>query len=167
MISDAGRHLWTTNVYVTTSILCVAFLLCFRWFEEGCMIWAQASQIGASQIKAPIGRVHEKYVYTCFHGQDKDQFEVFWWCCPHATLVCSLLFMSRQNVCIILALKWPTEHFSSPTDFPIVQEKQNKVNVTFWRFYWRRCAHTRLQKNSNRSKCNTHSLIAVDSPATH
>ncbi len=28
------------------------------------MIWAQVSQIGASQIKAPIGSVFQKYVYS-------------------------------------------------------------------------------------------------------
>ncbi len=32
----------------------------------GCAIWAQMSQIGASQIKAPIGSVFQKYVYSSF-----------------------------------------------------------------------------------------------------
>ncbi len=29
-------------------------------------MWAQSSQIGASQIKVPVGSVFQKYVYTCF-----------------------------------------------------------------------------------------------------
>ena len=39
-------------------------LIIFRWFEVGCAIWAQASQIGASQIKAPMGNIYPKYVYS-------------------------------------------------------------------------------------------------------
>ncbi len=37
----------------------------FRWFEVGCVIWAQASQIGASQIKVPKGSIFQKCVYSC------------------------------------------------------------------------------------------------------
>ncbi len=42
--------------------------LIFKWFEEGCAILARlkkATQIKATQIKAPKGRVDEKYVCTC------------------------------------------------------------------------------------------------------
>ncbi len=38
----------------------------FRWFEVGCTIWPQISQIGGSQIKAPRGSVFKKYVYSSF-----------------------------------------------------------------------------------------------------
>ncbi len=37
-----------------------------RWFEVGRMIWAQMSQIGVSQIKAPTGSIFQKYVYSSF-----------------------------------------------------------------------------------------------------
>ncbi len=41
----------------------------FRWFEELgpiCELLRKVSEIGASKIKFPIGRVLQKYVYTCF-----------------------------------------------------------------------------------------------------
>ncbi len=38
----------------------------FRWFEAGRTIWAEVSQISASQIKAPIGSLFQKYVYSSF-----------------------------------------------------------------------------------------------------
>ncbi len=47
----------------------------------GCAIWAQASQIGASQVKAPTGRVYEKYMYTCFMVKMRinlRSFGLFW-----------------------------------------------------------------------------------------
>ncbi len=53
----------------------------FRWFEVGCAIWAQTSQISASQIKAPIGSVFQKYVYSSFMVKmriDLGCFELFW-----------------------------------------------------------------------------------------
>ena len=46
---------WDTGIFVY-----------FWWFEEGCVIWTQVSWIRASQIKAHIVRVYEKYVYTYF-----------------------------------------------------------------------------------------------------
>ncbi len=53
----------------------------FRWFEVGCAIWAQMSQIGASQIKAPIGSDFQKYVYSSFMVKmriDLGSFRLFW-----------------------------------------------------------------------------------------
>ncbi len=53
----------------------------FRWFEVGCAIWAQMSQIGASQIEAPIGSLFQKYVYICFMVKMKinlGSFGLFW-----------------------------------------------------------------------------------------
>ncbi len=47
----------------------------------GCAIWAQMSQIGVSQIKAPIGSVFQKYVYNSFMVKiriDLGSFELFW-----------------------------------------------------------------------------------------
>ncbi len=45
------------------------------------MIWAQMSQIGASQIKAPIGSVFQMYVYNTFMVKmriDSGPFGLFW-----------------------------------------------------------------------------------------
>ncbi len=53
----------------------------FRWFEVGCTIWAQMSQIGVSQIKAPIGSIFQKYVYSTFMVKmriDLGSFGLFW-----------------------------------------------------------------------------------------
>ncbi len=61
----------------------------FRWFEVGCAIWAQMSQIGSSQIKAPAGSIFQKYVYSSFMVKiriDSESFGLFWfilgwgWC---------------------------------------------------------------------------------------
>ena len=35
----SGKHLWTTNVYVTTCFLCVAFLLCFFFGLKVLFFW--------------------------------------------------------------------------------------------------------------------------------
>ncbi len=51
-------HLWTANVSMDHTH--------FKWFEVGCIIWAQMSQISVSQIKAPVGSVFQKYVYSSF-----------------------------------------------------------------------------------------------------
>ncbi len=45
------------------------------------MIWAQMSQISASQIKAPIGSIFQKYVYNSFIVKmriDLGSFGLFW-----------------------------------------------------------------------------------------
>ena len=45
------------------------------------MIWAQVSQIDASQIKAPTGRINKKYVYTYFMVKMRINlryFGLFW-----------------------------------------------------------------------------------------
>ena len=47
----------------------------------GCMIWAQVSQIGASQIKAPTGSIFQKYVYSSLMVKmriDLGSFGLFW-----------------------------------------------------------------------------------------
>ncbi len=56
-------------------------LMVFRWFEVGHVIWAQVSQIGVSQIKAPIGSLFQKYVYSSFMVKmriDLGSFGLFW-----------------------------------------------------------------------------------------
>ncbi len=55
----------------------------FRWFEVGRAIWAQVSQIGVSQIKAPTptGSLFRKYVYSSFMVKtriDLGSFGLFW-----------------------------------------------------------------------------------------
>ncbi len=53
----------------------------FGWFEVGCAIWAQMSQIGASQIKAPTGSIFQKYVCSSFMVKmriDLGSFGLFW-----------------------------------------------------------------------------------------
>ncbi len=50
----------------------------FKWFD---MISAQASQISASQIKAPVGSVFQKYVYSSLMVKmriDSGSFGLFW-----------------------------------------------------------------------------------------
>ncbi len=45
------------------------------------MIWAQMNQIRARQIKAPIGSVFQKYVYSSFIVKtriDLRSFGLFW-----------------------------------------------------------------------------------------
>ncbi len=45
------------------------------------MIWAQMSQIGASQIKAPIGSLFQNYIYSSFMVKmriDLGYFGLFW-----------------------------------------------------------------------------------------
>ncbi len=58
----------------------------------GCTIWElleKASQISASQIKSPTGRVFQ------FHSQDEDQFGIFW-----AILVqFGLGIMLKEGIC--------------------------------------------------------------------
>ncbi len=58
------------------------FLQCvFRWFEMGCAIWAQMGQISASQIKAHIGSIFQKYVYSSFIVKmriDLGSFGLLW-----------------------------------------------------------------------------------------
>ncbi len=47
----------------------------------GCAIWAKMSQISVSQIKAPIGSVFQKYVYSSFIVKmriDLGSFGLFW-----------------------------------------------------------------------------------------
>ncbi len=47
----------------------------------GCTIWAQMSQISAIQIKATIGSIFQKYVYSSFMVNmrfDLGSFELFW-----------------------------------------------------------------------------------------
>ncbi len=47
----------------------------------GHVIWALMSQIGASQIKAPIGSIFQKYVYSSFMVKmriDLGTFGLFW-----------------------------------------------------------------------------------------
>ncbi len=47
----------------------------------GRAIWAQVSQIGVSQIKAPTGSVFQKYVYSSFMVKmriDLGSFRLFW-----------------------------------------------------------------------------------------
>ncbi len=58
-----------------------SFCFVFRWFEVGRVIWAQMSQIGVSQIKAPISSVFQKYVYSSFMVKmriDLGTFGLFW-----------------------------------------------------------------------------------------
>ncbi len=53
----------------------------FKWFEVGCAIWAQMSQISVSQIKAPLGSVFQKYVYSSFMIKMRiglGSFGLFW-----------------------------------------------------------------------------------------
>ncbi len=53
----------------------------FRLFKVGCAIWAQMSQIGVSQIKAPIGNIFQKYVYSSFMVKvriDSGSCGLFW-----------------------------------------------------------------------------------------
>ncbi len=41
----------------------------FRWFEELgpiCELLEKASEIGASEIKAPLGSIFQKYIYSSF-----------------------------------------------------------------------------------------------------
>ena len=47
----------------------------------GCAIWAQVSQISASQIKAPEGSIFQKYVYSSLMVKmriDLGSFGLFW-----------------------------------------------------------------------------------------
>ncbi len=41
-------------------------------------IWAQMSQIGASQIKAPTGSIFQKYVYSSFMVKMRIDLGSFW-----------------------------------------------------------------------------------------
>ncbi len=54
----------------------------FRWFEELgpiCDLLEKAREIGVSQIKSPVGRVFQKYVYTyLIYSQNEDQCWIFW-----------------------------------------------------------------------------------------
>ena len=70
-----------------TTLSCYSIV--FMWFELGCVIWAQMSQISASQIKAPVGSVFWKFVYSSFMVKmriDFRSFGLFWlilgwgWC---------------------------------------------------------------------------------------
>ncbi len=52
----------------------------FRWFKGGCEIWElleKVSEIGASEIKSPIGRVFQKYVYSSFIFKMRINFRSF------------------------------------------------------------------------------------------
>ncbi len=45
------------------------------------LFWAQVSQIGVSQIKAPIGSIFHKYVYSSFIVKmriNSGSFGLFW-----------------------------------------------------------------------------------------
>ncbi len=60
------------------------------------MIWAQMSQIGVSQIEAPIGSIFQKYVYSSF--MVKMRIDLGTW----ALLVhFGLGIMCEEGICLI------------------------------------------------------------------
>ncbi len=65
-----SRPLWpAVTAMVQLCLWAMISVLVFRWFEELgpiCELLEKASEIRASEIKSPIGRVFQKYVYTCF-----------------------------------------------------------------------------------------------------
>ncbi len=70
----------------------------FGWFEVGWAIWAQMSQIGVSQIWAPVDRHYlPKVCVQQFHGQDEDWFRIFWALLVHF----GLGIMCKEGICQI------------------------------------------------------------------
>ena len=65
-------------------LICEFVIAVFRWFEELgpiCELLEKASKIGVSEIKSPMGRVFQKYVYTCFIVKMRinfGSFGLFW-----------------------------------------------------------------------------------------
>ncbi len=81
-------------------IACVSWLTSvFRWFEVGRAIWAQMSQISASQIKAHIGSIFQKYD-SSFIVKMRIDFGIFW-----ALLVYfKLAILHEEGICQIWIL---------------------------------------------------------------
>ena len=79
-----SNHIWQTPstwLVMKSGGLYKGVLVLNRWFEVGCAIWAQVSQIGASQIKEPTGSIFQKYVYSSLMVKMRINlwsFQLFW-----------------------------------------------------------------------------------------
>ncbi len=84
-VSSAGSTCFCKNTFVCScwrhrTGLGSDWSVLFRWFVELapiCELLEKVSEIRASEIKLPTGRVFQKYVYTCFMVKMRINFRSF------------------------------------------------------------------------------------------